>query len=46
MTKLEELKRLYEANLACGDLGEAQEARFLAMIAAAEVPPQRERAAA
>ncbi|MFQ5773138.1 MAG: hypothetical protein ACE5GS_01335 [Kiloniellaceae bacterium] len=36
MTKAEELRRTYEANVACGDIGEAAEARMLAEIAAVE----------
>ena len=36
MSKALELRRIYEANIACGDIGEAQEARMLADIAATE----------
>ena len=36
MNKAEQLRRVYEANIACGDIGEIEEARILAEIAAAE----------
>ncbi len=36
MNKAEELRRVYEANIACGDVGEAEEATMLAAITAAE----------
>ncbi len=36
MGESERLRRLYEANFACGDIGEVQESRMLAEIAAAE----------
>ncbi len=35
-SKAVELRRIYEANTACGDIGEAEEARMLADIAATE----------
>ena len=37
MDKAEELRRVYEANIACGDIGEAEEVTMLAAISAAEV---------
>ena len=37
MSKSEELRAFYEANIACGDISEAAEARMLADIAAAEI---------
>ncbi len=36
MSKAEQLRRVYEANFACGDIGEIEEARMLVEIAAAE----------
>ena len=36
MTKAKDLRRVYEANIACGDISEASEARMLTEIAAAE----------
>ncbi len=36
MSNVKELRRLYEANIACGDIGEAVKARMLVEIAAAE----------
>ena len=30
------LRRVFDANVACGDVGEAEQARMLALIAAAE----------
>ena len=36
MSKAETLRHIYETNIACGDVGEAAEARMLAEIAAAE----------
>ena len=36
MSRAEQLRRVYEANIACGDIGEAEEACMLAEIAAAE----------
>ena len=36
VSKAMELRRIYEANIACGDIGEAEEARMLADSAAAE----------
>lgn len=53
MTKTLVLRRTYEANIACGDIGEAEIRRMLAEIAAAEAeenspflaPPLEEHAA-
>ncbi len=36
MSKAEALRQFYETNIACGDIGEAVEARMLAEIAEAE----------
>ena len=36
MSKAEQLRRVYEANFACGDIGEIEEARMLVEIAAAK----------
>ena len=36
MSNVKMLRRLYEANISCGDIGEAVKARMLAEIAAAE----------
>ncbi len=36
MSKAEELQRIYEANIACGDISGIAEARMLAEITAAE----------
>ncbi|MHA1566782.1 MAG: hypothetical protein ACTSX7_15835 [Alphaproteobacteria bacterium] len=36
MSKAERLQRVYEANIACGDISGSAEARMLAEIAAAE----------
>ena len=36
MMTAEELRRAYEANIACGDISEAEEGRMLAEIVAAE----------
>ncbi len=36
MSKAERLQRIYEANIACGDISGIAEARMLAEIAAAE----------
>jgi hypothetical protein len=36
MSKAERLRRIYEANIACGDISGTAEARMLAEIAAAE----------
>ena len=36
MTRATELRRSHEANIACGDISEAEEARMLTEIAAAE----------
>jgi len=41
MTKAKDLRRVYEANIACGDISEAAEARMLAEIAAAEMEEVR-----
>ena len=41
MTKARDLRRAYEANIACGDISEAAEARMLAEIAAAEAEEAR-----
>ncbi len=41
MSKAMELRRIYEANIACGDIGEAEETRMLANIAAAEAAGER-----
>jgi hypothetical protein len=46
MSKAEQLRRIYEANIACGDIGEAEEARMLARISAAEQVDERDLAAA
>ena len=46
MRNAEELRRIHEANVACGDIGEAEEIRMLARIAAAERAAELERAAA
>jgi len=46
MSKTEQLRRIYEANIACGDIGEAEAARMLAQISAAEQTAELERAAA
>ena len=40
MSRAEQLRRVYEANIACGDIGEAEASRMLAEIAAAEVTEQ------
>ncbi len=36
MSKAMELRRIYEINTTCGDMGEAEEAKMLADIAATE----------
>ncbi len=36
MSKAEKLQRIYEANIACGDISGIAEAKMLAEIAAAE----------
>ena len=41
MTKAKDLRRVYEANIACGDISEAAEARMLAELAAAEMEEAR-----
>ena len=41
MSKAQELRAFYEANIACGDICEAAEARMLAEIAAAESEENR-----
>ena len=41
MNKAMELRRIYDANIACGDIGEAEEARMLADTAAAEAAEER-----
>ena len=46
MRKAEELRRIYEANVACGDIGEAEEIRMLAQISAAEQAAELKLAAA
>ena len=46
MRKAEELRRIYEANVACGDIGEAEEIRMLAQVSAAEQAAELEQAAA
>ncbi len=40
MSKAEALRHFYETNIACGDIGEAAEARMLAEIAEAEAQDQ------
>ena len=40
MGRAERLRRVYEANIACGDVGESEASRMLAEIAAAEVADQ------
>ena len=40
MSRAERLRRIYEANIACGDIGESEASRMLAEIAAAEVTEQ------
>jgi hypothetical protein len=40
MSKAEELRRIYLINLACGDISEAEEAKMLDEIAAAEAVEQ------
>ncbi len=42
MSKAERLQRIYEANIACGDIGGTAEARMLAEIAAAEAEEHAE----
>ena len=37
MSKVDKLRAFYEANIGCGDISEAAEARMLADIAAAEL---------
>ncbi len=37
MTEAKDLRRVYEANIACGDISEAEQARMLAEIAAAKI---------
>ncbi len=39
--KAKNLRRFYEANIACGDISEAEEARMLAEIAAADMQEVR-----
>ncbi len=46
MRKAEELRRIHEANVACGDIGEAEEIRMLARIFEAEQAVELELAAA
>ena len=41
MSKAERLRRIYEANIACGDISGPAEARMLAEIAAAEAEGKR-----
>ncbi len=41
MTTAKDPRRVYAANIACGDISEAEEARMLAEIAAAEVEEDR-----
>ena len=36
MSKAEKLQRIYEANIACGDISDIAEAKMLAEIVAAE----------
>jgi hypothetical protein len=36
MSKAVQLRRIYEANITCGDIDEAEEIRMLAQISAAE----------
>ena len=36
MSELEKLSRIFDANIACGDIGEAEAAKMRAEIAAAE----------
>lgn len=42
MSKPEELRRIYDSNIACGDISEAEEARMLAEIAATEAEQEIE----
>ena len=46
MSKAEQLRRIYEANIACGDIGEAEAAKMLARISTAEQAAELELEAA
>ena len=46
MNEQEKLSRIFDANIACGDIGEAEAARMRAEIAAAEAEEEAEPPAA
>ncbi len=46
MNEPEKLRRIFDANIACGDIGEAEAARMRAEIAAAEAEEEAEPPAA